>query len=463
MPRIDTGREDRLAYRRRLNRFCRMLGCAYLLMGVILCLAPWVHSARKPSKSPGKLAGAGALCILVGAGLWFGVRGKVFDRQAGTFTSWWGVVLPIHRSVVDLAGLQRLAILPTTRHGRERFQVALETSDEAPCEVFELPDHASARLAAVEVARFISLPCVDRTGPAPVEILAAAPMEATAFAAALGWPNLPDQMPVATHAMPPIAPIYGPTSGELNLPPSALPPETAQADFLPPDVPPGLEPRPAAPPVAAPPIAAPPVVAPLADLGPFMAPAGEPRGATTMASGLSQHSEIRLPGWRAAKDGRQVCDYARPFADNWRLVGKIALGATALILASGLFRVTRQGSMRGVLPAAMVGAVTLCVAVFTLAGRQRYRFDRVRGEVLAWRGLLLPLGRRRYDLDSFSVVVVAADPSHHDPSDEPSFVVGLVATRQVRLELLRTAHVDQARALAALVADFLELVVMDEA
>lgn len=156
MPRIETRRAHQLAYRQRFSRPVRWLGCAGLMAGVFLMLTPWMSRGR-PAASP-RTSAAGLLMIVVGAGLLWGRRGKLIDREAGTISFWWGAPWALARTTYELAAFQSLVVAPREEGGRLRWRVALLTGDEERLDLFDLSDAASAHQAAERIGQFLTLP-----------------------------------------------------------------------------------------------------------------------------------------------------------------------------------------------------------------------------------------------------------------------------------------------------------------
>lgn len=164
MPRINTQRAHELAYRQRFSRPVRWLGCAGLLLGVLLISAPWLLRNRWQN-GPAKAAGLGVLLTVAGGALVWGRRGKRFDRQAGTITFWWGAPWALARTSYDLAAFQSLAVASHEQRGRLRWRVAFLTGDGERLDLFDLCDAVSAQRAAEQIGQFLSLPVLPASEP----------------------------------------------------------------------------------------------------------------------------------------------------------------------------------------------------------------------------------------------------------------------------------------------------------
>ncbi|HJT34743.1 MAG TPA: hypothetical protein VJ783_22135 [Pirellulales bacterium] len=168
MPRIETRQAHQLAYRQRFSRPVRWLGCAGLMTGVFLALMPWIFRSRPGDASTRTSAGA-LLLTAVSAGLWWGRRGKLIDREAGTISFWWGAPWALARTTYELAAFQSLVVAPHEEGGRLCWRVALLAADEERLDLFDLSDAASAQQAAERIGQFLSLPVKVLDAPPPAE------------------------------------------------------------------------------------------------------------------------------------------------------------------------------------------------------------------------------------------------------------------------------------------------------
>jgi hypothetical protein len=174
MPRIDSGRSYQLAYRQRFSRVCRLFGCAALVAGAMLMSVPWLLPDANASASAMRASlSFGAIAAALGVALLFGRRGKVFDKQEGTLTFWWGVLLPWRQTVYELSDFTMLAICPDRLAEPTRWRIALDTADGARLTIFELARESAARLAVAEIADFLGLPAIVLAPAAPEDGTAA--------------------------------------------------------------------------------------------------------------------------------------------------------------------------------------------------------------------------------------------------------------------------------------------------
>ena len=159
MPRIDSGLDHQLVYRRRFNRFWRLLGCAMLLAGLSAAIAPWLAPAAGVSQQALRASTLlGAVAAAVGIVLVFGRREKRFDKAAGTLAIGWGVIVPLEQEIFELQRFHVLLLGPIDASEASRWQVALGGAEGERLVLFELPRETAALAAAHEIAGFLSLP-----------------------------------------------------------------------------------------------------------------------------------------------------------------------------------------------------------------------------------------------------------------------------------------------------------------
>ena len=159
MPRIDTGLAHQLVYRRRLNRFWRLLGCAMLLAGLSAAIAPWLAPAA--GVSPRALRTStllGTAAAAFGIVLVFGRRVKRFDKAAGTLSIGFSVIMPLEQEVFELQRFHVVLLGPLDSSDASRWQVALGGAEGDFLQIFALPRETAARSAADEIAVFLGWP-----------------------------------------------------------------------------------------------------------------------------------------------------------------------------------------------------------------------------------------------------------------------------------------------------------------
>jgi len=167
MPRIDSGLSYQLAYRQRFSRVCRLFGCAAFVAGAMSMSVPWLLPDADASASAMRASlSFGVVAAALGVALLFGRRGKVFDKQEGTLTFWWGVLRPWRQTVYELSDFTLLAICPNRLEEPTQWQIALDTASGERLTIFELTRESAARIATAEIAGFLGLPAIV-LAPAP--------------------------------------------------------------------------------------------------------------------------------------------------------------------------------------------------------------------------------------------------------------------------------------------------------
>ncbi|HVA51757.1 MAG TPA: hypothetical protein VNH11_35780 [Pirellulales bacterium] len=174
MPRIATRHAHRLAYRQRFSVGLRMLGCLVLLAGTIVLVATLAEVAKGASRTTvARMAVLGSMLVLIGGPLFCGERGKLFDRQTRTLTSWLGVFRPLWRTTLDLSHYQSVGIETYDEGGVSRWQVRFSNAQGERLDVFDLADREAAECAARQVAGFLSLSLAalpPLVGPVPAAV-----------------------------------------------------------------------------------------------------------------------------------------------------------------------------------------------------------------------------------------------------------------------------------------------------
>lgn len=199
MPRIDTGREHQLAYRQRFSLGCRLFGCALLLAGAVMGASPLLAAGAEPSQAGRTIAVVGVLLAALGLAIVFASRGKLFDREEGTITFWYGVGRRWQETVYDLRSFTTLVVRPDfEREGS--WELSLESPSGESLHLFRLPNESAVRIAATEIAGFLNVPIFLAPAAAPPETAAADP--ASEEAASLPDAGSPP-LPVASAPLPP--------------------------------------------------------------------------------------------------------------------------------------------------------------------------------------------------------------------------------------------------------------------
>ncbi|HQU43114.1 MAG: hypothetical protein B7Z73_04505 [Planctomycetia bacterium 21-64-5] len=151
-----------------------MLGCLVLLAGTIVLVATVAEVAKGASRTTvARMAVLGCGLVLIGGPLFCGERGKLFDRQCRTMTSWLGMFRPLWRTTLDLSPYQSVGIETYDEAGVTRWHVHLLNAQGERLDVFDLADREAAECAARQVAGFLSLALAAQppvAGPVPAAV-----------------------------------------------------------------------------------------------------------------------------------------------------------------------------------------------------------------------------------------------------------------------------------------------------
>ena len=154
----------------RVARKCMAFGLAFLAVGLPFLFVFLTVPQRGYWATPDNaaiLVGVLVLLVLLGAILVCVRVGVVVDRQQRTITTWWGLLVPFHKTehpfsqahFVTISREERLA--PRRRY--EVFPVRLEGAGTDAVTIHEPLDHDKARRLAEDVAKFVHLGMRDRS------------------------------------------------------------------------------------------------------------------------------------------------------------------------------------------------------------------------------------------------------------------------------------------------------------
>ncbi|MCI0341153.1 MAG: hypothetical protein L0216_08350 [Planctomycetales bacterium] len=168
---IGTGR--RLSYRN--GGGCLILfGLPFLVPGLLVATSPlWGEMTTESGEAAPVffVVPFGLLFTAVGAGFVFGRSGAILDKDEGTATSWWGLLVPFRRTVRPLADFREVAVVREIRRSKNStytvFVVRLAGAGK-PLDLREPRDPVAARRLAEEAAGFLGLPVRDTTGERPL-------------------------------------------------------------------------------------------------------------------------------------------------------------------------------------------------------------------------------------------------------------------------------------------------------
>jgi len=134
-----------------------LVGIGFLAMGAVgLLFGPG---------EPGAIAGGGAIA-LCGAIVMCVRFGAVLDRQRRVITTWWGLLVPFHKTEHPVSQMHYVTLTREKRGARPTyvvFPVRLEGAGANAITLLEPLDYNKARRLAEEIAKFIHLGIRDRS------------------------------------------------------------------------------------------------------------------------------------------------------------------------------------------------------------------------------------------------------------------------------------------------------------
>lgn len=148
-------------------RKCMFFGLAFLALGLLFLLLFLIEPTRTVGLTPDNVAIWVGVPVLLGA-IFVCVRvGVVVDRQQRTITTWWGLLVPFHKTGHRFSQSHHVTLSREKRHGGKRtyevFPVRLEGAGTDAITIHEPLDHDKARRLAEEVAKFVHLGIRDRS------------------------------------------------------------------------------------------------------------------------------------------------------------------------------------------------------------------------------------------------------------------------------------------------------------
>lgn len=155
---------------KRITRVARkrlLVGLGFLAVGLLILYECLASPLPPPGCTTGNLAIFGGVLAFLGAVLVCVRVGVVIDRQQRSITTWWGLLVPLHKTehpfsqthVVTISREERLA----PKRSYEVFPVRLEGAGTDAVTIHEPLDHDKARRLAEDVARFVHLGIRDRS------------------------------------------------------------------------------------------------------------------------------------------------------------------------------------------------------------------------------------------------------------------------------------------------------------
>ncbi len=148
----------------RVARRCMHFGLAFLAVGLLI--------SGLSLTSPSGRAESGAIVIFGGVPALFGAIfmcfrfGVILDRQRRIITTWWGLLVPFHKTEHPFSQMHYVTLSHERRgHGKSRYEVfpmRLEGADADAITLYEQDDYDKARRLAEEIAKFLHLGIRDR-------------------------------------------------------------------------------------------------------------------------------------------------------------------------------------------------------------------------------------------------------------------------------------------------------------
>lgn len=144
-----------------------LFGLGFLAVGLIFLFVCLALPLPPPGCATGNLAIFGGVLAFLGA-IFMSVRfGVIVDRQRRTVTTWWGVLVPFHRTGHPFSQSHHVTLSREERSaGRssyEVFPVRLEGAGTDTITLHEPRDYDKARQLSEEIAKFIPLGIRDRS------------------------------------------------------------------------------------------------------------------------------------------------------------------------------------------------------------------------------------------------------------------------------------------------------------
>ena len=151
----------------RVGGFWMLVGLGFLAVGLLDLCVCLVSPFPPPGCTTGLVAGLGGVPVLLGA-IFMCVRsGVIIDRQRRTITTWWGLLVPFHKTEHPFSQSHHVTLSREERSaGRssyEVFPVRLEGAGTNAITLHEPRDYDKARQLGEEIAKFIHLGMRDRS------------------------------------------------------------------------------------------------------------------------------------------------------------------------------------------------------------------------------------------------------------------------------------------------------------
>ncbi len=151
----------------RVGGFWMLFGLGFLAVGMLFLLLFLIEPTRAVGLTPDNVAIFVGVPVLLGA-IFMCVRfGVIVDRLRRTITTWWGLLVPFHKTEYPFSQSHHVTLSREERSaGRssyEVFPVRLEGAGTDAITLHEPRDHDKARRLGEEIAKFLHLGIRDRS------------------------------------------------------------------------------------------------------------------------------------------------------------------------------------------------------------------------------------------------------------------------------------------------------------
>ena len=151
----------------RVGGFWMLFGLAFLAVGLLFLLLFLIEPTRTVGLTPDNVAIFAGVPVLLGA-IFMCVRfGIIVDRLRRTVTTWWGLLVPFHKTEHPFSQTHHVILSREKRSaGRSRYEVfpvRLEGAGTDAITLHEPRDYDKARQLGEEIAKFIRLGIRDRS------------------------------------------------------------------------------------------------------------------------------------------------------------------------------------------------------------------------------------------------------------------------------------------------------------
>lgn len=144
-----------------------LFGLAFLAVGLLFVFLFLIAPTPADWATPGNVAALVSGFLLLGAILACVRIGVVIDRHQRIITTWWGLLVPFHKTEHPFSQAHYVTLSREERQAGDQtyevFPVRLEGADTDTITIHEPHDHDKARHLAEDVAKFVHLGVRDRS------------------------------------------------------------------------------------------------------------------------------------------------------------------------------------------------------------------------------------------------------------------------------------------------------------